>query len=95
MRIAFYWACFALPTGMTVIAITGVILTAAFCLWMFQRVFLGVKNPKYDTLPEISFREKFTLVPFAVLTIVFGFYPTPLFRLMNHSMVSLATWVKP
>ncbi len=90
-----FLGAFKAHTGMTVIAITGVILTAAFCLWMFQRVFLGAKNAKYDTLPEISFREKFTLVPFAILTIVFGFYPTPLFRLMNHSMVSLATWVKP
>ncbi|MCW5828891.1 MAG: NADH-quinone oxidoreductase subunit M [Deltaproteobacteria bacterium] len=81
--------------GYTVIAITGVILTAAFCLWMLQRVFLGPKNPKYDTLPEITLREKLTLVPFAVLTILFGFYPAPLFKLMNPAMVNLASWLRP
>ncbi len=90
-----FFSAFDPHRSKTVIAITGVILTAAFCLWMLQRVFLGPKNPKYDNLPEITLREKFTLLPFAVLTVVLGFYPKPLFDLMNHSMVNLATWLKP
>ncbi|MCB0220380.1 MAG: NADH-quinone oxidoreductase subunit M [Chrysiogenetes bacterium] len=78
---------------LTMIAVTGVVLTAAYCLWMVQRVFLGPKNPKYDTLPEINRREVLTLVPFAALTLLFGVYPAPILNLINGSMEAVVKLV--
>jgi NADH-quinone oxidoreductase subunit M len=54
-------------------AATGVILSACYLLWAYQRVFYGdVTNDKNRDLPDIDAREKWGLVVFAVITLWMG-----------------------
>ena len=58
---------------MVALASLGVILAAAYILWMVQRVLYGeVTNPVNRTLPDLSAREFVVLVPLVVLAIVMG-----------------------
>jgi NADH-quinone oxidoreductase subunit M len=59
----------------TVVSVSGVVLTAGYFLWAYQRMFLGPLNPKYATLPDANAREKFTLIPLAILVLALGLYP--------------------
>lgn len=78
---------------MTMVAVFGVIITAAYLLRMLQKVFLGPLNPKYETLAEINGRELFTLVPLAAAVLVFGVYPMPLIHLMGPSLTNLVEFI--
>ncbi|MBI2981857.1 MAG: NADH-quinone oxidoreductase subunit M, partial [Deltaproteobacteria bacterium] len=73
----------------TVISATGVVLTAAYMLWTYQRVFLGKPSEKFATLPEINRREMFTLVPLALIIIAVGIYPRFILDLQNISLTAL------
>ncbi len=62
---------------LAVVATSGVILSAVYMLWMFQRVNYGeVTNPKNAALPDLSTREWLTLGPAVVMAIVMGVFPT-------------------
>ncbi len=74
----------------TIISATGVVLTAAYMLWAFQRVFLGTLNEKYKTIAEISAREMLTLVPLVILVIAVGVYPKLVLDLINPSVSALS-----
>lgn len=72
----------------------GIVFTAAFLLYAMQRVFLGKKNPKYEGIEEISFREVFCQVPFLALCIVFGILPYLLLDWMHPSVQNLLNILK-
>jgi NADH-quinone oxidoreductase subunit M len=60
-----------------VVAGLGVILSAVYMLWMFQRVFLGpVTNPANANLPDLQPREWASVVPLCALAIIMGVAPT-------------------
>jgi NADH-quinone oxidoreductase subunit M len=81
----------ALPVylTLTIISATSVIITAAYYLWAIQRMMLGKLNPAYQTLPDVNWRERFTLYPLGVLIIVFGFYPAAIINLIEGSLRNL------
>jgi NADH-quinone oxidoreductase subunit M len=81
----------ALPvhTWLTVISATSVIITAAYYLWAMQRMMLGPLNPKYATLADVNWRERFTLYPLGALIVVFGFYPAAIINLIEGSLHNL------
>jgi len=59
-----------------VLAATGVIWSACYLLWMYQRVFFGkVTHAVNETLPDLDAREKATLWPTAVAALVMGIAP--------------------
>ena len=59
-----------------ILGATGVIWSACYLLWMYQRVFYGqVKHEVNKTLPDLNAREKTALVPIAVATLVMGVAP--------------------
>jgi NADH-quinone oxidoreductase subunit M len=59
------------------VATSGVILSAVYMLWMFQRVNYGeVTNPKNAALPDLSLREWMTIGPAVAMAIVMGVFPT-------------------
>ncbi len=74
---------------MTVLGAGTAILTAGYLLWTFQRIYLGQLNDKYKALPDLSFREAFTLVPLAVIVLILGVYPHAILGLLNTSLVHL------
>jgi NADH-quinone oxidoreductase subunit M len=56
-----------------ILAATGVIWSAVYMLWMYQRVFYGkINNPVNSALPDASLRERMALWPAAVLAVVMG-----------------------
>jgi len=73
----------------TAISAVGVVLTAAYILWTYQRIFLGAKNEKYAGLPEINWRETVTLAPLALIVLILGIYPKALLDIMNATLVSI------
>jgi NADH-quinone oxidoreductase subunit M len=76
-------------TALTIVAASSVIITAAYYLWTIQRIFLGKLNPKYATMPDLSWRERFTLYPLGALVVLFGFYPHPILGLVGSSLTAL------
>ncbi|HYS44614.1 MAG TPA: proton-conducting transporter membrane subunit, partial [Geobacteraceae bacterium] len=67
----------------TVVATSGVILSAVYMLWMFQRVMFGeLDNPKNQVLKDLNAREIVIMVPLLVMIFVMGVYPTPFLNKM-------------
>ena len=72
------------------LAMLGIVLAAAYMLWMLQRVVLGqASTPAAALLPDLSARETATLIPLAALILAVGVYPSPLMELMDASVISL------
>lgn len=66
------------------VVVGGVILGAAYLLWMFQRVMLAKESRKENgDLLEINFREIVTLVPIIVLIFWIGLYPDPFIEIIE------------
>jgi NADH-quinone oxidoreductase subunit M len=62
-----------------IVAALGVILSAVYMLWMFQRVMFGpVTHAENETLTDLSGRERLVLAPILVLIFWLGFAPQPL-----------------
>ncbi len=58
-----------------VLAAAGAILTAAYILWMIQRVYLGSRKPEYESFGDASRREVWILAPLAALCLLLGILP--------------------
>jgi NADH-quinone oxidoreductase subunit M len=59
-----------------ILAATGVIWSACYLLWMYQRVFFGnVTHSVNQTLPDLNLREKSALWPIALAALVMGVAP--------------------
>ncbi len=70
----------------TAIAVLGIIATAAFFLRMMQKVFLGKFNEKWIGLQDMTTRELVSIVPLAILMLLFGVYPKWPLDLMNKTL---------
>jgi NADH-quinone oxidoreductase subunit M len=75
---------------LTAVGATGVILSAVYMLWMFQRVNYGpLTNPKNRTLPDLSPREWALVVPTIALAILMGVLPGIFLKPMEPSVARL------
>ena len=72
------------------IASLGVILAAAYMLWLYKRVVFGkVINKELLNMLDLRKSEIFILVALAIPTIFFGFYPEPLLNTIDVSINNL------
>src|ERR1700691_2742793 len=70
------WAAWAAP---------GVVLAAAYLLWLYQRVFFGtVTNPKNEKLHDLTPREVLTFVPLLIMAFWIGLYPKPFLQILEQ-----------
>src|SRR4029077_16640049 len=78
----------SIPTA--TFATTGVILSAAYALWLYRKVVFGaLTKPSLATIKDLTFRESLTLMPLVALTILFGFYPKPVLDMSASSVQQL------
>ncbi|HEY1495988.1 MAG TPA: NADH-quinone oxidoreductase subunit M [Candidatus Solibacter sp.] len=81
------WAAFA---------VTGVILGAAYLLWLYQRTMLGqVTNGKNLTIPDMTAREVAMFVPLIAWAIWIGIYPKPYFDILRQPVTEIVQRVRP
>jgi NADH-quinone oxidoreductase subunit M len=66
-------------------AVPGVVLAAAYLLWLYQRVFFGtVTNPKNEKLHDLTPREVATFVPLLIMAFWIGLFPKPFFQILEQ-----------
>jgi NADH-quinone oxidoreductase subunit M len=81
----FFWS-----KWIAAVASLGIILAAAYLLWMLQRVAFGVPNAAHAShLHDLNLREMVTMAPLVVLVFWIGFYPNPLLVKMHASVNDL------
>jgi len=86
-----FWTAWAVP---------GVVLAAAYLLWLYQRVFFGqVTNPKNEKLHDLTPREVATFVPLIIMAFWIGLYPKPFFQILeqpvNHLVATMQSAQEP
>jgi NADH-quinone oxidoreductase subunit M len=81
---------FQVNTWVALIATSGVILSAAYALFLYRRVVFGALDKEsLKSILDLSVRERVILVPLILLTIFFGFYPAPILDVTAASVDAL------
>jgi NADH-quinone oxidoreductase subunit M len=81
---------FKANTWVAVFATTGVVLSAAYALWLYRKVIFGaLTKESLKGLLDLSGREKVILYPLVVLVIFYGVYPAPIFEATTASVNAL------
>jgi NADH-quinone oxidoreductase subunit M len=71
-------------------ATTGVILSAAYALWVYRRVIFGaLDKPSLANMADLTGREFAILAPLVALTIYFGFHPRPVLDMSETAVSAL------
>jgi NADH-quinone oxidoreductase subunit M len=77
-------------------AVWGIVLGAAYLLWLYQRVFWGkITNEENRHLADLNGRELATLVPLVVLCFWIGVYPKPFLDFLHGPAARIANIVQP
>ncbi len=81
---------FQVNTWVAVFAATGVILSAAYALYLYRRVIFGTLDKEsLKSILDLNLRERVILAPLVILTIFFGFYPAPVLDVTQASVDQL------
>tara|TARA_R110002126_G_scaffold15139_2_gene62270 strand:- start:1448 stop:2959 length:1512 start_codon:yes stop_codon:yes gene_type:complete len=83
---------FQVSTWTALFATTGVILSAAYALWLYRRVVFGaLEKENLKALLDLTSREKIILYPLVALVLLFGVYPMPIFDATAASVEALVS----
>jgi len=78
------------------LAVIGIVLGAAYMLWLYQRTMFGpITNPKNEKLADLNWRELATLVPLVIWAFWIGLYPKPYFRVLEQPVAQIVQRVRP
>jgi NADH-quinone oxidoreductase subunit M len=81
---------FQVNTWVAFFAAFGVILSAAYALWLYRKVIFGaLTKESLKGILDLNWREQAVLVPLIILTILFGFYPAPILDTTASSVNAL------
>jgi NADH-quinone oxidoreductase subunit M len=81
---------FRVNTWVAFLAAIGMILSAAYMLWVYRRVIFGViEKDSLRSILDLSVREIAIFVPLVALAIFFGFYPGPILKVTSASVDQL------
>ena len=68
----------------------GVILAAAYILWLYKRVVFGkLENVQLKNIKDVNFSEGGILFTLCLVVLLFGFYPDPLIETIKVSVDNL------
>jgi NADH-quinone oxidoreductase subunit M len=82
-----WWAVFA---G------SGIVLGAAYMLWLYQRTMLGkVENPANEKLLDLNARELATIIPLIIVAFWIGLYPAPFFAVIDKPVNKIVAKIRP
>jgi NADH-quinone oxidoreductase subunit M len=83
-------SAFLTNSWIAIFATTGVILSAAYALFLYRRIIFGaLVKPSLQAIQDLSAREIALLAPLAVVTIVLGVYPKPVFDVTSPAVAKL------
>ncbi|MEN8659052.1 MAG: NADH-quinone oxidoreductase subunit M, partial [Marivita sp.] len=83
---------FQVNTWVAAVATSGVILSAAYALWLYRRVVMGdLIKESLKTITDMSRRERAIFAPLVIATILFGVYPAPILDTIGPSVEALVT----
>jgi NADH-quinone oxidoreductase subunit M len=71
------------------LATLGVILSAAYALWLYRKMIFGTLKPALAGIKDIGWREAVIFAPLVVLTILFGVAPKPVLDMSSASVTAL------
>jgi NADH-quinone oxidoreductase subunit M len=81
---------FKVNNGVAFLATTGVVLGAAYMLWLYRRVVFGeIVNKEVKDMEEMNHREMTFFIPIVLLVLWLGIYPKPYFSAMEPSVMQL------
>jgi NADH-quinone oxidoreductase subunit M len=81
---------FRVNTWVAIFAATGVILSAAYMLYLYWRVIFGkLVKPSLMAITDLSLREIAILAPLVIITLLMGIYPKPVFDVTSASVANL------
>ncbi|MCA1594898.1 MAG: NADH-quinone oxidoreductase subunit M [Chloroflexi bacterium] len=75
--------------GAALFATFGLILAAAYWLWMLQRLLYGPVNPTYKGLPDMTGREWLAIAPLMALIVVLGIFPRLILDSINDATTAI------
>jgi NADH-quinone oxidoreductase subunit M len=86
---------FRANTWVAFLATSGVILSAAYALWLYRRVVFGtLTRPALQAIPDLNRREIAILAPLVVLVIYYGVQPNPILDAFDAPTANLLTHVQ-
>jgi NADH-quinone oxidoreductase subunit M len=81
---------FRVNNWVTTFATLGIILSAAYALWLYRKVIFGkLEKPSLAAIRDLGWREMVILAPLVALTIFFGIYPKPVLDVSAASVTQL------
>jgi NADH-quinone oxidoreductase subunit M len=87
---------FVVSKAWAAVAATGIVLGAAYMLWLYQRTMFGsVENPKNEKLRDLNLREVATFVPLIIMAVWIGLYPKPFIDFLDTSVSAVVARVSP
>lgn len=85
---------FPIVTWATAFSVIGLLVTAIFLLTVIQRVFNGPLNMKWSALADLSWRERFIVLPATALMLVIGLCPQVLIGKINTTVMQMVDQLK-
>ncbi len=80
---------FKVNTSVAFVATVGVILSAAYALWLYRKIIFGTLKPALANIKDIGWRESIIFAPLVVLTILLGVVPKPVLDISAASVAQL------
>ena len=81
---------YQINTWVAALASTGIVLGAAYMLWLYRRMIFGViTNDNLRAIPDLKIREIFVFTPLVLGVLWMGVFPNTFLKVMHHSVDKL------
>ena len=85
------WGAFEADWRLAAVAVLGVVLSAGYFLWYYERAFFGpVTSPRVSAMKDLNGRETGAMAVALALVLAMGIWPMPLVNITSGSTTQLA-----